>query len=46
MLILDREHNAAINVLKRAVGTTVQACGAEPLGLVWKQEATESLAQW
>ena len=26
-LVLDRDHNAAINILRRAVGTTVQACG-------------------
>ena len=39
-LVLDRDHNAAINILNRAVGTTVQACGIEPLGSTMKQEAT------
>ena len=28
-LILDRDHNAAINILNKAVGTTVQACGGD-----------------
>ena len=39
-LVLDRDHNAAINILNRAVGTTVQACGVESLDLTMKQEAT------
>lgn len=39
-LVLDRDHNAAINILKLAVGTTVKACGAEPLGSAMNQEAT------
>lgn len=39
-LVLDRDHNAAINILKLAVGTTVKACGVEPLGSAMKQEAT------
>jgi transposase, IS605 OrfB family, central region len=43
-LILDRDINAAINILNRAVGTTVGACGVEPLGLSMNQEATKSLA--
>ena len=28
-LTLDRDHNAAINILNKAVGTTVQACGGD-----------------
>lgn len=39
-LILDRDHNAATNILNRAVGTTVQACGIESLDSIMKQEAT------
>lgn len=39
-LVLDRDHNAAINILNRAVGTTVQACGIESLDSMMKQEAT------
>jgi putative transposase len=39
-LVLDRDHNAAINILNRAVGITVQACGIESLDLIMKQEAT------
>ncbi|MBP1910012.1 putative transposase [Methanolobus bombayensis] len=39
-LVLDRDHNAAINILNRAVGTTVKACGIESLDSIMKQEAT------
>lgn len=39
-LVLDRDHNAAINILKLAVGTTVKACGVESLGSAMNQEAT------
>lgn len=39
-LVLDRDHNAAINILNRAVGTTVRACGIESLDSIMKQEAT------
>ncbi|WP_259134273.1 RNA-guided endonuclease InsQ/TnpB family protein [Methanosalsum natronophilum] len=39
-LVLDRDHNGAINILNRAVGTTVQACGIESLDSMMKQEAT------
>ena len=38
-LVLDRDHNAAINILNRAVGTTVQACGIESMDSMMKQEA-------
>jgi putative transposase len=38
--VLDRDHNAAINILNRAVGTTVRACGIESLDSIMKQEAT------
>ncbi|MBP1908542.1 putative transposase [Methanolobus bombayensis] len=44
-LVLDRDHNAAINILNRAVGTTVQACGIESLDSIMKQEAT-GFNQW
>ena len=36
---MDRDHNAAINILRRAVGTTVQACGGNLVGDLMKQEA-------
>ena len=39
-LELNRDHNAAINILKRAVGTTVEAGGIKSLDLMMKQEAT------
>ncbi|WP_209615448.1 RNA-guided endonuclease InsQ/TnpB family protein [Methanolobus bombayensis] len=39
-LVLDRDHNAAINILNRAVGTTVKACGIESLDSIMKQETT------
>ncbi|WP_129582594.1 zinc ribbon domain-containing protein, partial [Methanolobus psychrotolerans] len=39
-LVIDRDHNAAINILNRAVGTTVQACGIKSIDLMMKQEAT------
>ena len=39
-LILDRDHNTAINILNRAVGTTVQVRGIESIDLMMKQEAT------
>ncbi len=39
-LVLDRDHNAAINILKLAVGTTVYACRVEPSGSSMSQEAT------
>jgi putative transposase len=39
-LVLDRDHNAAINILNSAVGTTVKACGIESLDSIMKQEAT------
>lgn len=35
-LILDRDHNAAINILNRAVGTTVQACRGHLTGDLMK----------
>ena len=38
-LVLDRDHNAAINILKRAVGTAVQACGGDLVGDLMKQKS-------
>jgi len=38
-MVLDRDHNAAINILNRAVGTTVQACGGHLNRDPMKQEA-------
>lgn len=37
--VMDRDHNAAINILNRAVGTTVQACGGHLNREPTKQEA-------
>lgn len=37
--VMNRDHNAAINILNRAVGTTVQACGGHLNGEPTKQEA-------
>ena len=37
--VMDRDHNAAINILRRAVGTTVQACGGNLNRDLMKQEA-------
>ena len=36
---MDRDHNAAINIKSRAVGTTVQACGGNLIREPMKQEA-------
>lgn len=38
--IMDRDHNAAINIKSRAVGTTVKACGEDFIRNSMKQEVT------